>query len=79
MPWEVVSGDSQVLAIHAAPLPTNEILYFGGDESHHGSYAFCLEVQEGHGNGARTPGRLRARKMRPLAGLLQQPVQLRGA
>jgi Domain of unknown function (DUF1929) len=32
MPWEVVSDDSQVLAIHAALLPTHEILYFGGDE-----------------------------------------------
>jgi hypothetical protein len=32
MPWEIVSNDSQVLAIHAALLPTNQILMFGGSE-----------------------------------------------
>jgi hypothetical protein len=30
--WEVVSADAQVLSIHATLMPTNEILYFGGDE-----------------------------------------------
>src|SRR5688572_22358875 len=32
MPWEIVSTNSQILAIHAALLPTNQILMFGGDE-----------------------------------------------
>src|SRR3712207_6625587 len=32
MPWEIIANNSEVLAIHAALLPTNEILYFGGDE-----------------------------------------------
>jgi hypothetical protein len=32
MPWEIVSDNAEVLAIHAALLPTDEILYFGGDE-----------------------------------------------
>lgn len=32
MPWEIVSTNSEVLAIHAALLPTNQILMFGGDE-----------------------------------------------
>jgi Domain of unknown function (DUF1929) len=31
-PWQIVSTNSQVLAIHAALMPTNDILYFGGDE-----------------------------------------------
>ena len=32
MPWNIVVANSEVLAIHAALLPTGEILYFGGDE-----------------------------------------------
>src|SRR5215472_14984898 len=37
MPWEILKRgsedlSSEVLAIHAALLPTNEILLFGGDE-----------------------------------------------
>ena len=32
MPWEMLTANSQVLAIHAALLPTGEVLYFGGDE-----------------------------------------------
>ena len=31
MPWETVA-DSEVLAVHAALMPTNQILYFGGNE-----------------------------------------------
>ena len=37
MPWNIAVANSEVLAIHAALLPTNEILYFGGDEHQHGS------------------------------------------
>lgn len=32
MPWDPAFGDSQILAIHAALLPTGQILLFGGDE-----------------------------------------------
>ncbi len=32
MPWMPETIDSQILAIHAALLSTNEILYFGGDQ-----------------------------------------------
>jgi hypothetical protein len=32
MPWEAATIDSQILAIHAAVLPDNEVLYFGGSE-----------------------------------------------
>jgi hypothetical protein len=32
MPWNVVANNSEVLAIHAALIPTNEILFFGGSE-----------------------------------------------
>jgi hypothetical protein len=32
MPWDPQIVDSQILAIHAAVLPTNEVLLFGGDE-----------------------------------------------
>jgi Domain of unknown function (DUF1929) len=32
MPWEIVANDSQILAIHAALLPTNQVLMFGGSE-----------------------------------------------
>ena len=32
LPWNIAVANSEVLAIHAALLPTNEILYFGGDE-----------------------------------------------
>lgn len=34
MPWIPETIDSQILAIHAALLSTNEILYFGGDQHH---------------------------------------------
>jgi Domain of unknown function (DUF1929) len=32
MPWETVTENSQILAIHAALLPTNQVLMFGGSE-----------------------------------------------
>lgn len=32
MPWEIVSNNSEILAIHAALLPTNQVLMFGGSE-----------------------------------------------
>ncbi len=32
MPWTIVTNNSEVLAIHAALLPTNQILMFGGSE-----------------------------------------------
>ncbi|MCC2647274.1 MAG: hypothetical protein K0R16_77 [Nitrososphaeraceae archaeon] len=32
MPWEIVTNNSEILAIHAALLPTNQILMFGGSE-----------------------------------------------
>lgn len=32
MPWEVVTENSEILAIHASLLPTNQILMFGGSE-----------------------------------------------
>ncbi len=32
MPWEAATIDSNILAIHAAVLPNNKILYFGGSE-----------------------------------------------
>jgi hypothetical protein len=32
MPWETVTDNSEILAIHAALLPTNQILMFGGSE-----------------------------------------------
>lgn len=32
--WTVVEEDAGVLAIHAALLPTGEVLYFGGDQHH---------------------------------------------
>lgn len=32
MSWEIVSTDSEILAIHAALLPTNQVLMFGGSE-----------------------------------------------
>lgn len=31
-PWEVVLEDAEVLAVHAALLPSNEVVFFGGDE-----------------------------------------------
>jgi len=32
MPWEIVTNNSEILAIHASLLPTNQILMFGGSE-----------------------------------------------
>lgn len=32
MPWETATIDSQILAVHAAVLPNNKVLYFGGSE-----------------------------------------------
>lgn len=32
VPWQIINNNSQILAIHAALLPTNQILMFGGDE-----------------------------------------------
>jgi hypothetical protein len=32
MPWSVNQPNAQVLAVHAALMPTGHILYFGGDE-----------------------------------------------
>ena len=32
MPWEIVTNNSEILAIHAALLPTNQVLMFGGSE-----------------------------------------------
>lgn len=32
MPWTIASANSEILAIHAALLPTNQILMFGGSE-----------------------------------------------
>jgi hypothetical protein len=32
VPWDTALGNSQILAIHAALLPTGRILLFGGDE-----------------------------------------------
>lgn len=32
MPWEIVTNNSEVLAIHAALLPTNQVLIMGGSE-----------------------------------------------
>lgn len=32
MTWEIVANNSEVLAIHAALLPTNQVLMFGGSE-----------------------------------------------
>ena len=32
MPWTIALGNSEVLAVHAALLPTNQILLFGGSE-----------------------------------------------
>jgi hypothetical protein len=32
MPWEIATSNSEILAIHAALLPTNQILMFGGSE-----------------------------------------------
>jgi len=42
VPWDPTLGNSQILAIHAALLPTGEILYFGGDEH--------SQAQHGAGN-----------------------------
>jgi hypothetical protein len=44
MPWEIVNSSSEILAIHAALLPTNQILMFGGDEHN--------AAQNGSGNPA---------------------------
>jgi len=30
MPWTIVTNNSEILAIHTALLPTNQILMFGG-------------------------------------------------
>lgn len=35
MPWDLVP-DSQILAVHAALLPTGQVLYFGGDQHYAG-------------------------------------------
>ncbi|MEU2032596.1 galactose oxidase-like domain-containing protein [Nocardia amamiensis] len=32
MPWEIVTNNSEILAIHASLLPTNQVLMFGGSE-----------------------------------------------
>jgi hypothetical protein len=32
MPWMIATNNSEILAIHAALLPTNQILMFGGSE-----------------------------------------------
>lgn len=32
MPWTIATNDSEILAIHAALLPTNQVLMFGGSE-----------------------------------------------
>jgi len=32
MPWTIATNNSEILAIHAALLPTNQILMFGGSE-----------------------------------------------
>lgn len=32
MPWEILTNNSEILAIHAALLPTNQVLMFGGSE-----------------------------------------------
>jgi hypothetical protein len=32
MPWEIATNNSEILAIHAALLPTNQVLMFGGSE-----------------------------------------------
>lgn len=42
MPWEAATIDSQILAIHAALLPNNKVLYFGGSEHN--------QAQNGSGN-----------------------------
>jgi hypothetical protein len=51
MPWEVVSTDSEVLAIHAALLPTDQVLYFGGSEH---NAAQNLSGNQGGGSAARS-------------------------
>jgi hypothetical protein len=32
MPWAIATNDSEISAIHAALLPTNQIVMFGGSE-----------------------------------------------
>ena len=32
MPWTIATNNSEILAIHVALLPTNQILMFGGSE-----------------------------------------------
>src|SRR5829696_2137336 len=32
MPWTIATNNSEILAVHAALLPTNQILMFGGSE-----------------------------------------------